>query len=74
VGRLPNKFLIKFNEFHKLTRWQRWKILLGFNLTTESTVIVHCRNGAAKTKCIVALTPEQTTTDQMKSEVTEEHE
>jgi hypothetical protein len=69
-GRLPNSFVVKFNEFHKLTRWQRWKILCGFNLTTESTVVVHCRNGSAKTKCVVALTPEQYTPDQIKADVT----
>lgn len=67
--RLPNKYVVEFDTFHRLGWLDRWKVLLGFNLTIKSKVIVHTRNGQAWTGCTVAMTANTQPEEQIKDQL-----
>jgi len=48
ADKLPNKFVVEFDEFKTLSRKERWKILLGYNLVVRSKVIVDRKNSSVK--------------------------
>jgi hypothetical protein len=74
-GKLPNKYVVEFDTFRRLSWPERFKVLLGFNLSVRSKVIVHARNGQAWTSCTVALTPNTEATEQIKDQlITAQHE
>ena len=72
-GKMPNRFIVDFDGFRKLTRRERLKILFGWNLHTKTTVLVDRRNHVTpvKGRCDVSLTKERDAEGQVKEHITE---
>lgn len=55
-NKLPTNFVVEFDGFRRLTFKERLLILIGYNLTTLSKVIVNRRGGSVKAHTAVVLT------------------
>lgn len=64
--KLPNKFVVEFDAFRKLTRLERLKILLGYNLLGVAKCVIQRRQGNAYTKLNIQLTKQTTSAGQIR--------
>lgn len=56
MHKLPQKFVVEFDTFRKLTFRERLKILFGFNLLALVKVVVDRRNTSVKQSTFILLT------------------
>lgn len=56
--KLPNKFVVEFDGFRKLTLKERLLILLGYNIKTLSKVVINRRQTSVKARTFVVTTKE----------------